>query len=82
MISILISLYDQSRRAAVRLPATMTVGELLEQCVERWSLPNASFAFREVGTNRLLLETDELGLAGVGDGAELQIFPMLEGGRA
>lgn len=81
MISITLSMYDKSRRAAVTLPDSTTVGEVLRQCTERWSLPATTFAFRHVQTNRLLLEMEELGEAGVGDGAELQIFPLLEGGR-
>ena len=81
MLSITLSMYDRSRRAAVRLPANTTVGELLAQCTARWQLPAASFAFRNVSNNCLLLEFEELGAAGVPDGAELQIFPLLEGGR-
>lgn len=80
MLSITLSMYDRSRRAAVRLPASTTVGELLAQCTERWQLPVTTFAFRNVQTNGLLLEQEELGAAGVDDGAELQLFPLLEGG--
>ncbi|MEZ2345822.1 hypothetical protein [Terriglobus sp. RCC_193] len=80
MLSLTLSMYDRSRRAAVRLPASTTVGELLTQCAERWQLPVTTFAFRDVQTNCLLLESEELGLAGVQDGAELQLFPLLEGG--
>ena len=80
MISIILSMYDRSRRAAVRLPEDTTVGELLQQCTERWQLPDSSFAVRHVQTNRLLLEMEDLASAGVEDGMELEIFPLLEGG--
>lgn len=80
MLSITLSMYDRSRRAAVRLPASTTVGELLAQCTERWQLPVTTFAFRNVQNNSLLLESEQLGAAGVEDGAELQLFPLLEGG--
>ncbi len=82
MLSLTLSMYDRSRRAAVRLPANTTVGELLAQCTERWQLPVTTFAFRDVATNCLLLESEELATAGVKYGAELQIFPLLEGGAA
>ena len=81
-MTIMLSMYDQSRRAAVTLPPSTTIGELLEQCVQRWSLPETTFAFRHVSTNRLLLEIETMADAGVEDGAELQIFPLLEGGAA
>ena len=80
MISITLSMHDRSRRAAVTLSPETTVGDLLAMCVERWHLEDMSFAVRHVDTNLLLLETDRLDEAGVRDGAELQIFPLLEGG--
>jgi hypothetical protein len=79
-IYITISMYDRSRRAAVTLPSTTTVGELMEQCSKRWVLPAASFVFRNVGSNELLLENETLWESGVRDHAELQIFPIVEGG--
>jgi len=79
-ICVTVSMYDRSRLAAVTLPGTTTVGELMEQCSARWALPTASFVFRNVGSNELLLESDSLWEAGVRDRAELQIFPVVEGG--
>lgn len=79
-ICVTVSMYDRSRLASVTLPGTTTVGELMEQCSARWSLPRASFVFRNVGSNELLLESDSLWEAGVRDHAELQIFPIVEGG--
>jgi len=80
-ISIIVSMYDRSRRAAVTLPSATTVGELMEQCSTRWALPATSFVFRNVGSNELLLETESLWEAGVRDHTELQIFPIVEGGH-
>jgi len=79
-ISITVSMYDRSRLAAVTLSGATTVGELMEQCATRWALPATSFIFRNVGSNELLLESDSLWQAGVRDRAELQIFPVVEGG--
>jgi hypothetical protein len=79
-ISITISMYDRSRRAAVTLPDSTKVEVLMEQCSQRWALPHASFIFRNVGSNQLLLEEESLMEAGIGSGSELQIFPLVEGG--
>jgi WXG100 protein secretion system (Wss), protein YukD len=79
-ITITISLYDASRRAEVTLPTSMSVGDLMDQCSRRWSLPHATFVFRLIGSDELLLEGESLRLAGVRDGDELQIYPILEGG--
>jgi hypothetical protein len=79
-ITITISLYDASRRAEVTLPTSMSVGDLMDQCSRRWSLPHATFVFRLIGSDELLLEGESLRLAGVRDSAELQIYPILEGG--
>lgn len=81
-VTITVSMYDRSRRASVTLPPDVTVGELMAQCSERWKLPKGSFVFRHVGVNELLLEQDSLWDSGVREGAELQIFPLLEGGIA
>ena len=80
IICITVSMYDRSRLAAVTLSGATTVGELMEQCSTRWALPATSFVFRNVGSNELLLESDSLWEAGVRDQAELQIFPVVEGG--
>jgi len=80
-VSIFISMYDRSRRAEVTLPASITIGELMEQCQKRWSLPEDSFVIRDVRRNRLLLEHESIADAAIESGAELQIFPLVEGGR-
>jgi hypothetical protein len=79
-LSITVSMYDRSRRAAVTLPSETTVGELMEQCSTRWQLPQKSFVFRNVDSNELLLEESSLWAEGVREGTELQIFPIVEGG--
>jgi hypothetical protein len=79
-LSITVSMYDRSRRATVTLSVETKVGELMEQCSARWQLPAKSFVFRNVGSNELLLEGDSLWSAGVREGTELQVFPIVEGG--
>lgn len=81
-LTITVSMYDRSRRAAVTLPADTTIRELMEQCSTRWQLPLKHFVFRNVGSNELLLEEESLWDAGIRDGADLQVFPIVEGGGA
>jgi hypothetical protein len=79
-MTIVVSMYDRSRRAEVTLPDSTTVGELMEHCWQRWSLPPYTFVFRHVGSDEMLAESESLRLAGIRDGAELQVYPILEGG--
>jgi hypothetical protein len=79
-ITITLSMYDRSRRATVTLPTAVTIGELMEQCSTRWQLARKSFVFRNIVSNELLLESDSLWQAGVREGSELQVFPIVEGG--
>ena len=79
-VSVFLSMYDRSRRAEVTLPTTMTIGQLMEQCQKRWALPEDSFVVRDVQRNRLLLEHESIAEIGIENGAELQIFPLVEGG--
>ncbi len=79
-VSIFLSMYDRSRRAEVTLPTSVTIGELMEQCQLRWSLPEDSFILRDLARNRVLLDHETIGEVGIVDGAELQIFPLVEGG--
>ncbi len=81
-VSIFLSMYDRSRRAEVTLPSSVTVGELMEQCQQRWSLPEDSFILRDLGRNRVLLDHETIEEAEIANGAELQIFPLVEGGAA
>lgn len=79
-VTLTISMFDASRRAEVTLPDGTSVGALMEQCSQRWSLPASTFVFRLLGSDELLLESESLRQAGVPDGAQLQIYPILEGG--
>ncbi len=80
LMTITVSLYDGSRRARVLLPVELPVSALMAQCTARWSLPVASFVFRLAGSGVQLPEWESLGLAGVRDRCELEVFPVLEGG--
>ena len=80
LLNITVALCDGSRSAQVMLPRECPVAELMEQCTLRWSLPDATFIFRLMGSDELLAESETLAAAGVSDRSELVIYPILEGG--
>ena len=81
-ITIKIMTHDRSRCAEVTLPDSLTVGDLVFQCQKRWRLDHAEiFAVRDMARNKRLEENDSLSTAGVCTGAELQVFPLVEGGE-
>ena len=81
-ISIRVMTHDRSRYAEVTLPGSISVGSLVKECQKRWNLDRAEiFAVRDLSRNTRLDEEDSLSAAGVLNGAELQIFPLVEGGR-
>jgi hypothetical protein len=72
---------DKTRKAQVTLPGTMTVGELVSLCKQRWNLPaSEDFAVRDAKRNVQLDAKQSLATAGVTTGAELEVFPLLEAG--
>ena len=80
LLNISVALCDGSRSAQVMLPRDCPVAELMQQCTARWSLPEATFIFRLVGSDDLLAEHETLAAAGVCDRSELVIYPIAEGG--
>jgi hypothetical protein len=80
-LKVIISTADRSRRAEVTLPTSTTVDTLLAECRKNWALPTGEdFAVRDTRQNVQLRGKDTLGSAGVADGTELQLFPLLEAG--
>jgi WXG100 protein secretion system (Wss), protein YukD len=80
-ITIKIMTHDRNRCAEVTLPDSLTVGALVFECQKRWQFDRTEvFALRDMGRNLRLTEEQSLSTAGVCTGAELQIFPLVEGG--
>lgn len=81
IITIRIMTHDRSRCAEVTLPDSLTVATLVDQCRKKWQLDHADiFAVRDLHRNTRLAEDDSLSTSGIATGAELQIFPLVEGG--
>lgn len=80
-ITIKVMTHDRNRCAEVTLPDSLTVGALVFECQKRWQLDQTEmFAVRDMARNVSLTEEQSLSTAGVRTGAELQIFPLVEGG--
>lgn len=81
VITVRITTHDRSRCAEITLPDSLTAGTVISECRRRWQLDHSEiFALRDLGRNLRLDEDDSLSTAGVFSGANLQIFPLVEGG--
>jgi len=81
-VRVLVSTADKTKRAEVTLPLAMSVSDLVATCKKNWSLPvSEDFAIRDTSRNVQLHSRDTLANAGLQDGTELEVYPLLEAGR-
>lgn len=81
-LSLVIRSADQTRKAAVSLPAALTIEQLLQATQQRWNLPsNASYAVRLERTGQQMDASATLGAVGVQENDVLEIYPILEAGK-
>jgi hypothetical protein len=72
---------DRARKAQVTLPDSTTIGTLIESCKKNWALPKTEdYAVRNPQKNIQLKTQDSLAAAGLSNGAELEVYPLLEAG--
>jgi uncharacterized ubiquitin-like protein YukD len=80
-VQITVKNWDDTRRAQVTLPTTMRVAELVSTCREQWNLPSGeTFLLRNTKTNQQLQDAQTLSDAGVTDGTEIEVYPLIGGG--
>jgi hypothetical protein len=80
-ISITLVTADKAKKAQVSLPDTTTVASLIEACKKNWALPQSEdFAVRDPKRNVQLSTKDSLAAAGIANGSELEVYPLLEAG--
>jgi hypothetical protein len=80
-ISITLVTADKARKAQVSLPSDTSVASLIEACKKNWALPlTEDFAVRDPKRNVQLSTKDSLATAGITNGAELEVYPLLEAG--
>lgn len=79
--SIIVRMADGTRKAAVSLPPTLTITQLLETTQQKWKLPrNTNYAVRVERTGIQLDPSTTLNSAGVQEDDVLEIYPILEAG--
>lgn len=80
-ITITLVTADRSKKAQVSLPDNTTVGALIESCKKNWALPpTEDYAIRNPQKNIQLKTQDSLAVAGISNGTELEVYPLLEAG--
>ena len=80
-ISITLVTADKAKKAQVSLPSDTTVAALVESCKKNWALPQSEdFAIRDPQQNVQLNSKDTLASAGISNGKELEVYPLLEAG--
>lgn len=80
-VSLIIRSADQTRKAAVALPATLSVEQLLQATQQRWNLPSTTnYAVRLERTGKQLDPGITLGGVGVQENDVLEVYPILEAG--
>ena len=80
-VSVVIRSADQTRKAAVSLPAVLTVEQLLQTTQQKWNLPsNTSYAMRLERTGQQLDPATTLQGVGVQENDVLELYPILEAG--
>ena len=81
-ISITLVTADKSKKAQVSLPSDTTVAALVEACRKNWALPSSEdFAIRDPQRNVQLSTKETLASAGISNGKELEVYPLLEAGQ-
>jgi len=80
-ISLVIRSADKTRKAAVSLPALLTVEQLLQTTQEKWNLPvNNNYAMRLERTGQQLDPAITLQSVGIQENDVLELYPILEFG--
>ena len=81
-VTLTLATADGTKKAQVSLPVSTTVADLLKACKKNWSLPEGEdFALRDPSRNAQLNSKETLASAGIANGAELQVYPLLEAGN-
>ncbi|WP_017718129.1 hypothetical protein [Kamptonema formosum] len=81
-LSLIIRTADSTRKNGVNLPATLTIGQLLQAAQQKWNLPATSdYAVRLERTGQQLSPSATLAAGGVQMDDVLTVFPIIEAGQ-
>ncbi|MEK0193471.1 hypothetical protein [Microcoleus anatoxicus] len=82
MASVVVRMADGTKKAAVNLPGTLTIGQLLQTTQQRWNLPsNTDYDARLDRTGVQLDTSATLDSVGVEENDVIVILPRLVGGQ-
>jgi hypothetical protein len=79
-VSVIVQMYDRTRKAEVSLSRSTTTRDLLEETKRNWSLPNVEYRVTNMTKNKELLQKDQFTEENVSDKDVLQIEPILQAG--
>jgi sulfur carrier protein ThiS len=79
-VSVIVQMYDRTRKAEVSLSRSTTTRDLLEETKRNWSLPNVEYRVTNMTKNKELLPKDQFTEENVSDKDVLQIEPILQAG--
>ncbi len=79
-VSVIVQMYDRTRKAEVSLSRSTTTRDLLEETKRNWSLPNVEYRVTNMTKNKELLPKDQFTQENVSDKDVLQIEPILQAG--
>lgn len=81
MASIVVRMHDQTRKAAVNLPGSLTMEQLLQTTQQKWNIPSYNdthYALRLERTNQQLDPSATLDSVGVEDNDILEVYPITQ----
>jgi hypothetical protein len=79
-VSVIVQMYDRTRKAEVSLSRSTTTRDLLEETKRNWSLPNVEYRVTNMTKNKELMQKDQFTEENVSDKDVLQIEPILQAG--
>jgi hypothetical protein len=80
-LSLIVKMADNSRKASVTLPTTLTVEQLISKTQQEWQLsPDSNYFIRLERTGQQLEPSTTLAAAGVQSEDVLEVHPILEAG--
>jgi len=73
---------DKTKKAEIGISPEVTVQEIIETCIEKWSLPDdVSYNLVSINRNMVLNPNHHLIDLGLQEGEILELQPILEAGR-
>ncbi|MFB2876469.1 hypothetical protein [Floridanema aerugineum] len=80
-LSVIVRMADGTRKAAISIPSTLTIAQILQATQEKWNLPsNFNYAVRLERTGQQLNPSASLSSQEVEENDVLEVYPIVEAG--